>query len=721
MPAPGLTYEVAAQLRVQGNFAKGMASMARQVPGVNRDFQMLERSISKVGRTIQGTTAATAASWARMGTLIGAVAGGAGLALATRNGLAFNRTMEDARLQVATMYQMFNFASNDARVLSGETSQWEANIGQARGAMGELYNIAKKTPATFKNLISVYQNAAAGLSTQTEDLSRHMEFMSRAALLGGLAGGDYSVLGAQVGRIIAGSAGAEMNIWKVLQKPILEAGKRMGVFNNQLAMGGDLTQRFNELTGDNRLKIMMEAMEKIGPEIAKAYGESMAGITSTTMSAIEGITGEFTSPLYEGFRKWLVHINKEGGILGDASMDKYRQAADFAGTMLADTAGKIFSSLERGAVFLRDNWEDAMRTTHRTFQGIVLAIKLALVTGATRLGTGLAMRGAGAAMRGAQQIPGAVRGIADRARVGRIGGLRAYARARRGMRGGSLLDRVHGMVAGFRRMGDNIAGGFDNILRSGVNLAPMLGRLGFSLVGLGVAILPMIAMAGGAILVFGGLALAIAGVAAYFIENWNAIAASFQQFLKTGHAALRPVIKAGMVFWAGLVAIGEALLGGATGGDMMETALRLATGAMNGLIGVVRGFVAAIIPMLDAFSGFLGMIGQDELAASATDLGSRLAMVSARMKEVEMDDLAIDRKTAEMMGKLQGLAGLGGAGAGKTPGGKVPKSGVTINHLEVHQDLRDTDPDRLLAAFVEPLEKIAAMRGQAYNVLDEGV
>lgn len=715
MPAPALAYEVSANLRVQGNLANQMARMARHVPGVGRDFERLERSLTGMGRSMRGQVAATTAGLMKMGAAVAAVAGGAGLLAAVRNGFKFNQTMESAKLQVATMFQMFDFGSNAAAVVSGQTSQWQHNIAQSKGAMGELFNIAKKTPATFGNVLTVYQNAASGLATQTADLTRHMEFMERAALLGGLAGGDYDVLGAQVGRIIAGSAGAEMNIWKVLQKPILEAGQRMGAFNKQLQMGGDLTQKFNELTGDNRLNVMMEAMAKIGPEVAESFAVSMSGITSTTMSAIEQITGQFTSPMREGFRKWLVTLNREGGLLGDQSMEKYKQAAAFVGSKFANAASSIYSALERGATFLRDNWESAAQTTHRVFQGAILGLKMVLVAGATRLGTGLAMSGAGAAIRGAGRMAGGARAIADRARVGRVSGLRAFARMRRGP---GLFERLQGGVAAFRRFGDGIMGGLDNLIANAGKAGPMLGRLGFTLAGLGVAVVPMLAMAGTAMLVFGGLAVAIAGVTAYFIEHWSSIQGSMLAFLKTGHATIRPLVRAGMVLWGTLVAIGEAFLGGATGGDMMRSAITMATKVIEGMTSAVAFLTKTVAYFIDGIGVALTILGKDDAAQSAADLAYRLRNAANTMDTIKLSDLEIDRRTDSLVGKLEGL--VGGIGKSKKPP-KVPKTGMSIGNLTVEIDMRDTDPDRLMAGLIEPIERIAAQRGQAYNILDEGV
>lgn len=738
--ADRIEYDVVAWLRMRGDFARQMKRQAAAAGNMSRKLGEVGRKMQAMGGAWMRSVTTQIAAWGRLAAAITAAMGAAAGAAVLANGLKFNKTMEDARNQIAAMYQMFDFMGDSTAVASGRITQWEANIGLAKHAMSELYGIARQSPATFAQVASLYQNSAAGLATQTEDVTRHLEFMKRASLLGGLTGGDYDVLGSQVGRIISGSAGAEMNIWKTLQKPISEAGKRMGVFQKTLpAVGMEVTQAFNSLGGDKRLMVMMEAMKKIGPEVAATFATSMAGISSTAQSALETVSGRLAKPLYETWRKALIGATGENGILGERSIAKFEKAADYFGGAIARGATHLIFRITTVLQLIRDNWQRIADTTYKAFQVGAGMIRGAFAYGLTKMIAGAALTAGGGALRAA----GAARTYGGKV-AGFMGAQRKVAHARivRGAHGkaGGILGRM-GKMMGAKSSGVN------DVFR---NIAVMLARFG-SLAAVMAGVIPMIAMLGMAL---GAVGVAVAGVAAYIVSNWAQIRDSMVGALKSGTVTLRPLVAAAYVFWGRLKAVGEAFLGGTSGAHMLGGMIELmAKATMMGanaisffmkviaiFIGVwgslklaLQGVMFAILGIIKLANKIPGGPSDETLARAQKNYDAyrnstldtfttvdNLLRKADELDKVNLDSLdfgEVERKSKEFE---QGLAGfLSKLGAKDSPtGGKQPV--VKVNKVELNWDLRGEDPDRLLTAFVEPLERLADNRVQAYDTIDQG-
>jgi hypothetical protein len=73
--------------------------------------------------------------------------------------------------------------------------------------------------------------------------------------------------------------------------------------------------------------------------------------------------------------------------------------------------------------------------------------------------------------------------------------------------------------------------------------------------------------------------VAVAGIAAYLVSKWDELSASIVKGFDDGTVTLKPLITAAMVLWEKLKKVGEALVGGATGGSMMQWAIDLAAKA----------------------------------------------------------------------------------------------------------------------------------------------
>ena len=202
----GVNYDINAFMRTHGSFKKEMAGAARAADQVGRSYTSMSNRMIAGGERVRGTFAATARDLGRSAVLAGAAGLAGGIALAVREGVRFNSTMEQGALGLGTMYTSFGLMANSADVASGKMSLFTKSVEQAEAMQRELFDIAKKSPATFEQVELAYRSMAPSISGVTGDLTRQRDLMANMSLLGFATGGDYKQLGMDIGRITKGMA-----------------------------------------------------------------------------------------------------------------------------------------------------------------------------------------------------------------------------------------------------------------------------------------------------------------------------------------------------------------------------------------------------------------------------------------------------------------------------------------------------------------------------------
>lgn len=736
MPADQISYNVNAFLRARGQFAKQMNRNAAAVAPLQKRLSTMGRTTETWGRAMMGTTAATAAGWSKTAGIIGGVVAAGGLAMLVKQGVDFNNQMEAGELSIASMYQLYG---QNQRVFA-------TNLTQAKGAMRDLFDLAKKSPVEFTEAVDIYQGAASGLIVANQSMREQMEFMKGAQMLKGVIPDlDAKTIGAQLGRTMMGGAGAEFEVWKRLAPAILENGKAMGVFNDSVMLGQKFTQEFNVLA-QAQPEVAMELLKKaVKPlqDLADEYERSWGGILSTTRSNLKIIAGAFAGPLNEATKNMLFQLNKTG-FLSDENIGKLEHIATTMGMMLSHAGMDLFARMVAGAEYLRDNWQSVFQTIRNSGQVVAAAIKGAFFIGVARMLAGAATVGAGKLMRGGGAVRGGIGMMAEM--FGRLQ-KREHLRMGRGLRGGKgggmagMLGAGAGRLLGTRTKG---MGTFGKMFRFMDIFALKAGSFGMVLAG----VIPLVA---GAAIAFGGLFVIVGGIAAYLIQNWKAISGAIVQGMEDGRISLVPLLTAAYTFWNQLLIVGETFLGG---GDhvgtfnsflsIMITLFGIAgTGisyvmkAMAGLIGIFgvyqtanQGLGKVILGVMDLMNQ-AGMVSDQTLNQARADWHKlekshqdtwttvdRLLTQADAIKNFQFDktDLAKIEKDAKSWEERLKKA-LSGDPKKKLPRG--PR--VNIGKVEIVMDLRDTDPDRLMAAFVEPLERMADKRVQAYEQLEQGI
>jgi hypothetical protein len=753
-------YDVVANLRASGSLGKQMQSMMGTAARVQRSFDKIQSSMASAGRTIMGTSAQTAVGWAKTGAKLSAAAGTAGMGGLLHSGLAFNDSMESSRNSIGAVYQLYG--QNQGNVLK--------NLKQAEGVQRNLFELAKKSPGEYEDAVNVYKGAARGLIVANETIGAQMEFMKDAIMLPKVVGSGLNsdVVGGQLGRIIMGGAGAEFETWKVLAPAILEVGQNMKgangqakIFAKSMRPGQDLTSAWNELAQaqpEIAMKVLKQSLVPLR-ELAGTFEESWDGILGTTSSNIKMITGAFTKPFFEARKKFLSQMSKKG-IFAEGKIEKLEYIATAFGIMFAKGSIRLMTEAERAVAYMRDHWQQVSQKVYDAFQLGSAAVKGAFAFGLFRMMAGAAMIAASFAMKGLSQGKKAAgfmheKGaqaaylhqmkksgldLSQRPRDSK-GQYVSYRKAFQSLqekRGADARDKYSKGVFKYTAMGP--------IMEFFTKMGPMSLVL--------AAGVPIIVMLVGA---FGALFTIVGGIAAYVVSNWKAISGAIVTGLRDGTITLGPLLIAAYTFWERLKMVGEVFLGG--GGhaaqfarvlDMMTGAVAFAANAVGffmrsiayslGIWGALKlafqGVLKAVLAIIEMSQYLPGVGASDEFVAHAQNRYKEFAdstqdtwttvdkLLSAAddidaftFKQLDFD--RINKEASEMEKTLaKTLEDMGKEDPNKKKGPKGPK--VQINHLTINQDLRDTDPDRLMAAFITPLERLADKRIQAWDMTEQG-
>ena len=319
--------------------------------------------------------------------------GGFAMGSVLKGGIEANAQMEQMRNTIGTTLQLFN---HNAKVLGDNTTaaeQFGANLEEAQKRMTELVTIANESPGGVEQIGELFQGMLPGARSITGDMDRIMGLTKQTTLLAAVLGNRFDLVGEQMSRALSGGAGQEMDTFRLLAPNIRQAGIELGAFKKNIGIGGKLTEAFNKLTGEQRFQVMERAMQSLGPEVAKHFGQSWDGVMGTAGSQLSTLGAKFTKPLYDGYLKFVQKAIADDGPLGGNKFTKLQEAATFFGEKLAGAAQGLFNWVIRATDYLVQNWE----RVGATLMGVAKALATA---GTTMLALGAA-RGAFGAMAGA--------------------------------------------------------------------------------------------------------------------------------------------------------------------------------------------------------------------------------------------------------------------------------------------------------------------------------
>lgn len=739
---PTTKYEVVANLRLTGKFAdkvkRATAGLPKLSSGLLRMAQMAERMGASMSRAL--TVVATLGK--TLGLVIGAAATG-GMFLLARGGARFAAEMEQAKLNIGTMFQLFGQAQGTLGDSVTAAEAWHINLALAERTMENFLKLQRQTPAGAADLVTIYQNAAAGLAQTGAALERQEKFITSMSLLGPALGNDFRQIGADISRMLTGGAGLDVRTWTILRTNITEAARELGLIDKSIQGADQITQEWNKnLTQPDKLRALEMAISRLGPEIKDTFGKSLGGLVTTTSSNMKVLKKALMQPLVSGYRNFLEVANRESSILfGTEAMARWGDILQHFGEIAARGADKLFIAIVRGADYLANNVGKVERAIKAGFEAGAFIVKAVIaktifsaIAGPLLSLSGRGVRAGAGAISGGRKIIGAIGekriGIHRRMARGMLGGTTTGIAGRIGQRFGKLLGgrEFRGLEKGFLRLASGMGA-------AAVSLAPLV--LGFGALTLAVGVVGVV----------------IAGISAYIVQNWKQIAASIKTNMEdTIKPAIRGVVRAGLRLWFGLVVLGEAFLGGEKSAGALAGSLNLVEEAIKGIAGVVILFAkvgqilfkiiglikAAITGLLVTatkwkrlYSPYGALAGQGKESkvakewAQATlkslEMSDKLGELAQRFGEIQEKGTKESESRVEAQTKKLSDALLKFAGGAKKGKRKVPVSGVHIGNVNNHMDLRNQDPDRIMAAFIPAMERLANKRVQSNEILPQGV
>lgn len=683
----GIEYHVRTILELNDKQSRAMGRAVAQTRAMSRAAEMAGGSMMSFGSVLRGQGGMALSVVGRMTAAFGALAGVAGIGAAIKSGIDFNIQMESMTMSVASMFQLYNRHQGD----------FSKNLQDSEVMMQRLYSLAAKAPGEFEDVAQIYQNSATALTVANIDMERQVDFMRKSMMLLATspemkAMGGGQIIGSQLGRTLMGGAGEEMELYKKLRPAMLTASKEMFPKDFGKATMADFSKYWNKFaksSPQDAVAIMEAALEPLDV-MASEFENTWDAITGTTMSAMKTIKGAFTKGLFDELKKVMVHLNTKG-FFSEDNVRKLSGIAASLGQVLAVGASKMYSAFSMGASWLQKHWKEVANAVYQAFQTGAFLIKVSV----------------------ARYIAGSI--------------VMAFSK------GVSLMGRAKGGI-----------GSMASAMRS--RMGPGAG--GIAMIGKMTAAFGMLAV--GAALALTG----IAGLAAFLVENWNVIVRQVLAMFERGDPVLRNLIEAGMKLWAVLVRFGEKLLGITGTADIASSIMKVLTGAIEGVTSVVGLMImgwgalqgamfVAKLAMSDFMKVLVGMLKllnkvpgidfdvagmekmQKSLQQSAEDsakkgvdywnMGSNI--MDASLKDLGINDSDVDSKVGEWAKSFKSFArGAGGKGGATVP----PRSVTNIANQNINMDLRDQDPDRIMALFVDELTDLTDKPTQAKNLIPQG-
>lgn len=746
---PGTKYEVSAWLRLRGNFDPQVKAATSGLSRMNSTLSSMSRAAERAGQRMVGVFRGVA-DMGKMATLAMAGGGAAAGALFFRSGFQFSSEMANARLNIGSMFQLFGQAQSTLGNSVTQAQAWRINMELAERTMARFLVLQRDTPAGAAQLSMMYQSAASALSQTGEGLEAQAQLITQLSLLGPALQNDFGQLGRDLARMLEGGAGLDVRTWVILRQNIANAAVDLGFVKRQVAQSSKFTEVWNSelLAGSQRVAAVRKAMEGLGPAVRETFGQSLAGLETTSASNVKLIQKGFADPIRESYRQFLLQANSRGsGIFGEAAMKRWSAIFSRYGNIVASTADVWFDRIEKAANVLSKNWSVIGDHIKSGFQAGVALVKVLLAKAVFDAMTGpiLLLIGKISSHADGQTVSSRAREGVQAFASRRMVMHRRMARGLLGAKGGGLS----GMFG--RSIGSTIGRG--DVVSGFRQFEKMLLRLGSLFGAAAMAALPVIAVFGGLAAMVGVVGVTIGGMSAFIIENWEKISSQIMGSMHLIRPAIEDVVVAGLRLWFGLVAVGEAFLGSGNSVTMLTNTLGILESVIKGIAATVVVFVdigaamRKVVGVLQhAIGGLLMMVAQvvdvvpgmgstsesirimsaafADSAAESFAGALEMSKASARFEEIQASGApAITKAIVDMQVEkmTKGLTDVLDRASGGNPNLKKPRSGIHVENLHQNVDLRGEDPDRIIGVLEEQVERVTTKRVQPFNQLDQGV
>lgn len=231
-----------------------------------------------------------------------------------------------------------NMALSLATVYSAvEKISFKAALDDAASIFGLIQKMAIESPATSAELMSIFSGIYGPLRRAGLGVQNILDLTKNTAVAASALGIDYQQVQRDISMMARGVAGVDVKTFSLLQS--------MGLIK-------ETTEQWNKLAPDKRAKRLMEAMGKMGGEAAEAYGRTWTGLSSTFKDIMDSFKRAFGTAVFARLKSTLERINKyllenreliESNLrdLGERVGEAFDHIVSRAGILYARTVGNI--------------------------------------------------------------------------------------------------------------------------------------------------------------------------------------------------------------------------------------------------------------------------------------------------------------------------------------------------------------------------------------------
>lgn len=648
-------YQVYGELRMRtGNAQAALQRISDQVGGLAARL----RGAESVGSRLFRGLAAFGAGYLGLSALMN------GLRRAGSSMLEFYDQTEQANIRIATLATAI------------EHVPFEEARRRAGGFIDTLRQLALQSPATGQDLVNIFADISGPIARVTgsmEDALQASQTLANATGALGL-GQDYGQAARDFRAILEGRAGVDVRTFSSLRS---------------LGLISQTTEQWNQMALHDPEQAYTQLMDILGQFniAAAAQGNSLSGLVSSLQSVAQEVGGAFSGPLLERVKAFMRTIL--GRIL--ENFDGIKAAARGLGEQMAESLEHAFRWIVGRIDWITQHWSELTERFHQIVGQLRKAASVFAAISGARMAAGAALGG------GASLISGGVGALSG------IGGLAQFAQMAAGLGGGGAA------AAGAAGAGGTVGlAGIAAFFASPAGIATIVA-------GLGAIVATLTALA--------GVATIGAGVFQELTQHGDEWASFFAAELAPAWAELSGVF--GLLYTELeplLALIGRGALIGLVVAlrwvvHWLVQGILMMIATFRAAMGPIQTFATVLVGLTDTaneeFGGFLLAVSHffEGLAAMRIPLLSGVAEGAAQTAATTWRRY-FRRGPGGDLPELDEAATAAADAASDAGGEDRASHGTTVNihHMEVRQDFREADPDRVFVRMIREIEGEAERR-----------
>jgi len=304
-------YEVDARLELNAQ------AVSRSLNLITRGLNVLQ---GKIGGSRNALSGLVGQAIAFGGAYFGVRAMGGAMKAFAREAFNANSSAEGMRTALAAVYSAVE----------------KVSFAKAQEDAGALFTIledmAVQSPATGAELFEIFQGVYGPIRAAGVGLQDILTLTQNAASAATALGVDFGQAQRDISIMARGLAGMDVKTFSLLQS--------MGLIK-------ETTEEWNALAPDKRAARLMEVMGQMGGEAAEAYGRTWIGLSSTFRGIMQQFQRVFSSAIFEKMKGVLEQVNT-------VLLENREQIAAVINVLGQKVAGVFTNLVGRATAFFAD-------------------------------------------------------------------------------------------------------------------------------------------------------------------------------------------------------------------------------------------------------------------------------------------------------------------------------------------------------------------------------